>query len=141
MPFRRGSRGGLHKTLAGVVDFDDRFPIKSLSVTSSGSLVGLRWTKKTGKWFFQSGASTHTLWARSWHTMLKKGFGPILSHPVIIINIIKAKAGESSCVARFTRTVAQEPATCCAGTWFLHDRSGFPRDTFHKDCGAGTGDM
>ena len=111
MPFRRGSRGGLHKTLAGVVDFDDRFPIKSLSVTSSGSLVGLRWTKKTGKWFFQSGASTHTLWARSWHTMLKKGFGPILSHPVIIINIIKAKAGEGSRVARFTRTVAREPAT------------------------------
>ena len=61
--------------------------------------------------------------------------------PLIIINIIKAKAGESSCVARFTRTVAQEPATCCAGTWFLHNRSCFLRGTFHKDRGAGTGDM
>jgi len=61
--------------------------------------------------------------------------------PVVIINIIKAKAGESSCVARFTKTVAQEPTTCCAGTWFLHNRSWFLRGTFHKDCGAGTGDM
>ena len=73
--------------------------------------------------------------------MLKKGFGPILSHPVIIINIITAKAGESSCVALFTKTVAQEPATSCAGTWFLHHRSWFLRGTFHKDCGAGTSNL
>ena len=61
--------------------------------------------------------------------------------PLIIINIIKAKAGEGSRVAQFTRIVAREPATSSAGTGFPHDMLGFPRGKFHKDCGAGTGDI
>ena len=61
--------------------------------------------------------------------------------PLIIINIIKAKAGEGSRVAPFTRIVAREQATSSAGTRFPHDMLGFPRGTFHKDCGAGSGEM
>ena len=61
--------------------------------------------------------------------------------PLIIVNIIKAKAGEGSRVARITRTAAREPGTYSAGTGFPHDMLGFPRGTFHKDCGAGTGDV
>ena len=44
-------------------------------------------------------------------------------------------------MARFTRTVAREPATYSAGARLPHDMLGFPRCTFHKDCGAGTGDV
>ena len=37
--------------------------------------------------------------------------------------------------------MAREPATYSAGARLPHDMLGFPRCTFHKDCGAGTGDM
>ena len=36
--------------------------------------------------------------------------------PLIIINFIKAKAGEGSSAARLPETVALEPTTCGAGT-------------------------
>ena len=49
--------------------------------------------------------------------MLKNWVGPILPiPPLIIVNIIKAKAGEGSSVARLPETVALEPTTCGAGT-------------------------
>ena len=74
--------------------------------------------------------------------MLKRRLGPVLPlPPLIIINIIKAKAGEGSRVADFTITVAREPAPCSAGTRFPQDMLGFPRGTFHNYCGAGTGDI
>ena len=49
--------------------------------------------------------------------MLKNWVGPILPiPPLIIVNIIKAKAGEGSSVARLPETAALEPTTCGAGT-------------------------
>ena len=48
-----------------------------------------------------------TLWARRRHTMLKTKFAAILAiPPLIIVNIIKAKAGEGSYVARLPEAAA-----------------------------------
>ena len=70
---------------------------------------------------------THTLWARTWHTMLWKGFGlkPWTStlqhlaldiHPSAFINFIKAKAGEGSSVASSPEIGLLEPEHRGAGT-------------------------
>ena len=60
-------------------------------------------------------------------------------------HLVREPGSRTTCwdsrVARFTRTVAREPATYSAGTRFPHDMLRFPFGTFHKDCGAGTGDI
>ena len=100
----------LHKEVLSVATQEEHIAKSPNSWFLSISGAGPRRKKKTGNLVARLGAlmfqSAHTLWARTWHTMLQ---APCFLHPsphLIVINIIWAKAGEGSSAARLPETAA-----------------------------------